>query len=370
MLKAYKYRLYPNSSQREFFEQQFGTCRFIYNWALDLKSRTYADENRSMSKNELKSMLPGLKAQYPWLKEANSQSLQASIDNLDNAFKKFFRKEAEYPVFKSKNNPVQSFQIPQHYSVDLDKGTVKLPKLKEPVKVKFHRGFEGKLRTATVSRTSTGKYFISILVDDGLEIPEKVDSGQSIGVDVGISHFAIVSTGEKIDNPRHLRKSMAKLKAEQRSLSRKKKGSRNRKKQKMVVAKLHEKVTNQRNDFQHKISNRLVSESQVIVLEDLNIKGMVKNHCLAQAISDVAWGNFIVKLKYKAEWYGKTIKQIGRFVPSSKLCNVCGYKNTNLTLNDRKWECPSCHTQHDRDINAAINILNIALNNTAAGTVV
>jgi putative transposase len=370
MLRAYKYRLYPNKSQIDFFEKQFGTCRFVYNWALDFKSTVYKDENQSISKNELKKMLPGLKAQYNWLKDVNSQSLQSSIDNLDNAFQKFFRKEAEYPAFKSKNNPVQSFQVPQHYVVDLDKGTVKLPKLKEPIKAKFHRRFDGETRTATISRTPTGKYFISILVEDGREIPEKVSSGPNIGVDVGITHFAILSTGEKIENPRHLKKSMAKLKAEQQSLSRKKKGSGNRKKQKLVVAKLHEKVANQRNDFHHKLSNRLISENQVIVLEDLNISGMVKNHCLAQAISDVSWRNFIMKLKYKAEWYGKTIMQIGRFVPSSKLCSICGYKNTDLTLNDRSWECPSCHIKHDRDVNAAINILNIALNNTAAGTAV
>ncbi|MDG6244650.1 MAG: transposase, partial [Methanolobus sp.] len=216
MLRAYKYRLYPNKSQIDFFEKQFGTCRFIYNWALNLKSTAYTDENRSISKNELKNMLPGLKDQYNWLKDVNFQSLQASVDNLDNAFKKFFRKEAEYPTFKSKNNPVQSFQIPQHYVVDIDKGTVKLPKLKEPVKVKFHRGFDGETRTATVSRTPTGKYFISILVEDGGEIPEKVCSGPSIGVDVGVSHFAILSTGEKIENPRHLKKSMARLKTAQR----------------------------------------------------------------------------------------------------------------------------------------------------------
>ena len=251
----------------------------MYNWALDLKSKAYTDEDRSISKNELKNMLPGLKAQYNWLKDVNSQSLQSSIDNLDNAFQKFFRKEADYPNFKSKNNPVQSFHIPQHYAVNLDNGTVKLPKLKEHIKVKYHRKFDGEARTATVSRTPTGKYFISILVEDGREIPEKVSSGPSIGVDVGISHFAILSTGEKIENPRHLKKSMARLKAEQRSLSRKKKGSSNRKKQKLVVTKLHEKVANQRNDFQHKLSNRLVNENQVIVLEDLNISGMVRNHC-------------------------------------------------------------------------------------------
>ncbi len=167
-----------------------------------------------------------------------------------------------------------------------------------------------------------------------------------------------------------MKTSLKKLQHEQRKLSRKQKGSSNRKKQKLVVSKLHEKIANQRNDFQHKISKRLIDKNQAICLEDLNIKGMVKNHCLAQAISDVAWGSFIEKLRYKADWYGKTIMQINRFAPSSKMCSICGHNNTNLTLNDRSWECPSCHTKHDRDVNAAINILNIALNNTAAGTAV
>jgi transposase, IS605 OrfB family, central region len=370
MLRAYKYRLYPNNFQREFFEKQFGTCRFVYNWALDLKTTVYNNEYRTLGKNDLKKMLPDLKVQYNWLKEVNSQSLQGAIDNLDNAFQKFFRKETDYPKFKSKYNPVQSFQVPQHYVVDLDNNTVKLPKLKKPVKAKFHRRFDGETRTATVSRTPNDKYFISILVDDGQEIPEKVSLGPSIGIDVGISHFAILSTGEKIENPRHLKTSLKKLQHEQRKLSRKQKGSSNRKKQKLVVAKLHEKITNQRNDFQHKISKRLIDKNQAICLEDLNIKGMVKNHCLSQAISDVAWGSFIVKLRYKAEWYGKTIVQIGRFEPSSKLCSICGYKKNNLTLKDRSWECPSCSTKHDRDVNAATNIMNIALNNTAAGTAV
>jgi putative transposase len=367
MLKAYKYRLYPNESQREFFEKQFGTCRFVYNWALDLKKSTYDTEHKSLSKNDLKVMIPNLKSQHDWLRETNSQSLQAVVDNLDNGFKKFFRKEAAFPKFKSRKNPVQSFQVPQHYVVDFDHSTIKLPKIHNPIKARLHRHFDGEMKTATVSKTASGKYFISILVDDGKEMPSKVNSGPSIGIDVGLSHFAILSTGEKIENPRYLKSSLKKLQIEQKKLSHKKKGSNNRIKQKLVVAKLHEKVTNQRNDFQHKLSHRLINENQVICLEDLNISGMVKNHHLAQAISDVAWGSFIEKLKYKAEWYGKTIKQIGRFEPSSKICNVCNHKNIDLKLQDRSWECPSCLTKHDRDINAAINIKNIALNN-AVGT--
>ena len=369
MFKAYKYRLYPDKSQKDFFSKQFGTCRFIYNWALDLKKNTYTNENRSLYKNDLKNMIPGLKSQYEWLKEVNSQSLQSSVDNLDKAFQKFFKKEAGFPKFKSRKNPVQSFQVPQHSTVDFDHNTIKLPKICNPIKAKLHRYFNGKMKTATVSKTSTGKYFISILVDDEQDTPEKVSPGPSIGIDVGLSHFAILSTGEKIENPKYLKQSLGKLQTEQRKLSRKKEGSNNRKNQSLLVAKLHGKIANQRHDFQHKLSHRLINENQIIAVEDLNIKGMVKNHCLAQAISDAAWSSFVTKLKYKAAWYGKTIIQVGTFEPSSKLCSACGHKKTDLTLKDRNWTCPSCSTKHDRDVNAAINIKNIALN-PALGTTV
>jgi putative transposase len=225
------------------------------------------------------------------------------------------------------------------------------------------------MRTATVSKTPTGKYFISILVDDGQEVPEKVRSGTTVGIDVGIKDSATLSTGEKIENPKYLKASLKRLVREQRKLSRRKKGSSNRAKQKLVVAKLHEKVANQRNDFYHKLTHRLINENQVIAIEDLNVKGMVRNHHLAQAISDASWGSFFQKLQYKAEWYGKTIIQIGRFEPSSKICSVCSHKNTDLKLKDRKWTCPSCSVEHDRDINAAINIKNFALNNAVGTTV-
>jgi putative transposase len=220
------------------------------------------------------------------------------------------------------------------------------------------------MKTATVSKTPTGKYFISILVDDGTPVPEKetYDNNSTVGLDLGIKDFAILSNGTKINNPKHLRDSMERLKALQKRVSRKKKGSRNRKKAAMKLAKLHEKIYNQRHDFQHKLTSRLIDENQAIAIENLNVDGMLKNHCLAQSISDVSWSSFITKLKYKANWYGKTVLEIGKFEPSSKLCNVCGYKNTELKLSDRNWICPSCQTKHDRDINAAINIKNIALN--------
>jgi putative transposase len=252
--------------------------------------------------------------------------------------------------------------MPQHYSVDFEKGIVKLPKIGE-VKAILHRRFEGTLKTATISKICTGKYYISILVEDGKELPTKQEFSESttIGIDVGIKDFAVLSTGEKIENPKYLKNSLIRLKVLQKRVSRKVKGSKNREKARIQLSKLHEKISNQRNDFQHQISSKLISENQAIALETLNVKGMQKNHCLAQAISDSAWSIFVTKLEYKAQWYGKTILRIGRFEPSSKLCNVCGYYNSNLTLDVREWICPDCKTKHDRDINAAINIKKFSL---------
>ncbi len=307
-------------------------------------------------------MIPELKVEYEWLKDINSQSLQGATLNLDNAFTRFFREKKGFPKFKSKKNPVQSFSVPQFYKVDFDNGKIKLPKIGW-INTKLHRRFEGKEKTATLSRTSTGKYYISILVDNEKEIlvKESFDIDTTVGVDVGIKDFAILSNGEKIDNPKYLKKSMKRLKVLQKRLSRKQKGSANRQKAKLAVAKLHEKISNQRNDFQHKTSSKLISENQAIALETLNINGMMKNHHLAQCISDASWSSFVEKLEYKAEWYGKTVLHIGQFDPSTKICNVCGYYNKNITLADRKWDCPKCNSNHDRDVNAAINIKKFAL---------
>ncbi len=304
-------------------------------------------------------------------------------------YNNFFKGNSEFPTFKSKRNPVQTFQVTQRYKINLTTSQVWLPNIGW-IKFKMHRDLfdhdfinqsimtttndnndvilEKKhntdfLRTVTVTQTSTGKYFISILVNDGITEPEKMefDDNSTIGVDLGIKDFAILSNGEKIENPKHLKKSTKQLETLQRRVSRKQKGSRNRKKAVLKLAKKHEKIANQRNDFHHKVTKKLISENQAIAVEDLNIKGMVKNHCLAQSISDVGWGSFVQKLEYKGDWTGKTILKIGRFEPSSKLCHVCGYQNKDLTLNIRKWKCPSCNTSHDRDINAAINIKQIAL---------
>jgi putative transposase len=364
MLRAYKYRIYPNNIQKEQIEKQFGACRFVYNWALETKIKAYQMDKTSLSCFTITNQLSILKKSegFEWLKDGNAQSLQMAIRNLDNAFTKFFREKTGFPKFKSKKNPVQSFQLPQHYAVDFEDGNVKLPKMGK-VKTSFSREFEGMPKTATVSRSTTGKYYISILVDDGKDLPDKqhFDDNNTVGVDVGIKDFAILSNGEKIENPKYLKNSLQRLKALSRKFSKKVKGSNNWKKAKMKLSLLHEKITNQRNDFQHKLSIKLVRENQAIALETLNVSGMVKNHCLAQSISDAGWSSFVDKITYKAEWYGKTILRIGQFEPSSKLCSVCGYHNSNLTLAIREWTCPECNTIHDRDINAAINIKKFAL---------
>jgi len=363
MLKAYKYRMYPDENQIEMFHKHFGACRYIYNWALENKIKSYEQEGKSISRFELNGKIRMLKMEFEWLKEVNSQSLQGATLNLDNAFTKFFREKKGFPKFKSKKNPVQSFSVPQHYEVDFDGNKVKLPKIGW-IKTKLHRRFEGNLKTATISKTPSGKYFISILVDDEKDLPakQKFNENNTVGIDVGIKDFAITSNGEKIDNPKHLNNSIKRLKVLQKRLSRKQKGSKNREKARQEIAKLYEKIANQRNDFQHKLTSRFISENQAIALETLNISGMLKNHCLAQSISDVSWSSFVTKLEYKAEWYGKTILRIGQFEPSTKICNICGYHNKKITLADRKWQCPDCGETHDRDVNAAINIKKFALN--------
>jgi putative transposase len=355
--------MYHNKEQEKKFFEHFEACRYIYNWGLDYKIRTYKEEGTSISRFSLNIEITELKKSESWLKKINAQSLQGATLNLENAFTNFFREKKGFPKFKSKKNPVQSFNVPQRYKVDFLKKKVYLPKIGW-VKTKLHRKFEGKQQTATVSRTSTGKYFISIIIDDGKPTPNKqpFNKNNAVGIDLGIKQFLVTSNGLKVDNPKLLKNQLRKLKREQRKLSRKQKGSKNRNKQRLKVAKIHEKICNIRNDFQHKWSIKLIRENQAICLETLNIQGMLKNHNLAQHISDVGWYNFIQKLEYKAEWYGKTIIRIGQFEPSSKLCSNCGYHNSELKLNHRMWICPDCGSVHDRDINAAINIKDFALN--------
>jgi putative transposase len=294
------------------------------------------------------------------LNEVNSQSLQMALRNLDNAFTNFFRKQNKFPNFKSKKHNINTFQIPQHLKLS-DK--LDIPKVKG-IKIKQHRKLEGKIKIATVSKTPTGKYYISILVEQDKELPKKkkIKENTTIGIDLGIKTFATLSDGRKIDNPKYLKNSLRKLKRQQRWLSRKVKGSNNRKKQIKKVALIHEKINNQRSDFLHNISYQLTHENQMksIAIEDLNASGLLKNHHLARAISDVSWAEFRRQLEYKTEWYGKNLLVINRWEASSKTCS-CGYVNQELKLSDREWICKECGIKHDRDILAANNIKKFAL---------
>ena len=366
MLKSFVYRLYPNKEQEILLAKHFGCNRFIYNWALNLRKESYEQSGKTISKFELNKMVTQLakKEEYSWLQEVLSQSLQQSIQNLDTAYIKFFKEKTGFPKFKSKRTHRYSYRIPQNVKIDFEEHKVFLPKIKW-VNIRVDRKFEGLIKSATVKQLPSGKYFVSILVEDGKDYQTKkqIEHANAVGIDLGIKDFAILSDGTKIENPKFLRIKEQRLKVLQKRLSRKQKGSNNRNKQRIKVAKLHEKITNERKDFLQKLTTKLVKESQfdTFCLENLNVSGMMRNHKLAKSIAEVSWYQFIEMLKYKCEWYGKNLVQIGQFEPSTKTCSHCGYKNTELTLKDREWICPVCNTYHDRDINAAINIKNFAL---------
>ena len=398
MKKGNVYRIYPDKEQRTLLEQHFGAVRFVYNRSLFIKNLMYKKFGTSLNEVDLNNNMTTLKEHFQWLNDINSQSLQQANRNLLTGFKNFFEGNGSYPTRKSKKSNHFSFQVPQNYQINLTTSQIYLPKTGW-MKIVIHRDFLSKefignnlvtkevngdiildqklnkefkvLKTLTVSRTSAGRYHVSILIEDHELYPEPefFTEETTVGIDVGIKSFATLSTGEVIENPKFLKRSLKKLVKLQRNVSRKQKGSKNRKKTVARLAKHHQLIANQRNDFQHKVSAMIIRESQALAIEDLNVKRMIRNHCLSQSISDVGWSGFINKLTYKAEWFGKTILKIGRFDASSKLCNVCGYKFKELTLDIREWECPSCKTLHDRDKNASINIKKIALNNlNTAGT--
>jgi putative transposase len=372
MLKAYFYRLYPTQSQEELLVKHFGCVRFVYNWALETKNKAYVTEKKSISCQKLVTRLPQLKKENEWLSEVNSQALQMAIRNLDNAFTNFFRRVKEgaeepgFPQLKTRKSR-QSFQCPQKVSVDFDNNRISLLKIPN-IKTKFSRRFAGKIKTVTISKTKAGRYFVSILVDDGIANPKKapITESTAVGIDLGLKDFAVLSSGEKISNPRFNQKAQRRIAKLQRKMAKQKrmnggKHTKNREKTRLRLARVWAAVDNQRNDFLHKLSSRLVRENQTICIEDLAIQNMQKNHCLAGAIASVGWGTFVSYLGYKCEWYGKNLIRIGRFEPSTKICSVCGYRNDDLTLKDREWVCANCKTEHDRDVNAAINIKTFAL---------
>lgn len=341
-------------------DKHFGSVRFVFNLALETKEWAHSAYKVSISRYDLQVQLRELKEDLDWLNKVNSQSLQAALLNLEVAYDNFFNKRGSFPKFKKRTDK-QSFLCPQRVSIK--NNTLFIPKFKEGIKIVLHREMKGLIKSATITKTSTGKYFASILTETKDAMPTKniIDNKSSIGVDLGIKTFAVLSDGTEYNNPKYLKQSLQRLKVLHKRVSRKLKGSNNRKKSIKKLAILHEKITNQRKDFLHKVTDAITKRYDTICVENLAVSGMIKNHKLAQSISDVGWATFITFLKYKAEWRGKNVLEIGRFEPSSKLHNTCGNINKELTLKDREWICPNCGEFVNRDLNAAINIKNFAL---------
>ena len=363
MLKAYKYRLYPNKQQEEQIQKTFGCCRFVYNQTLAYRKEIYKTKKKTMSKIDCNNYVNRvLKKEYEWLKEVDKFALTNAIYNMDSAYQKFFKEHTGYPKFKSKRNHNMSYTTnftTNNIEISFEKNKIKLPKLKW-TKAKLHREFIGRIKSATISQIQSGKYFVSVLVETE-HIPME-STGCMIGIDLGIKDLLTTSDGEKFDNIRTTKKYEDKLAKEQRKLSHKVKGSNNWNKQRTKVARMHEKIRNTRIDNLHKISHKLVSENQVIVSEDLAVSNMVKSRNLAKAISDCGWYELTRQISYKADWNNRQYVKINRYFASSQTCNCCGYINRKTKkLSIREWTCPQCGTVHDRDINAAINILNEGL---------
>lgn len=366
MLRAYKYRIYPTEEQKVLIAKTFGCCRFVYNWALNLKITAYKERRETLGNVYLTNLMKSeLKAENEWLSEVNSQSLQSALRNLDTAYTNFFRntKAVGFPRFKSRKNK-QSFLCPQHCRVDFEKGTITIPKAKD-IPAVLHRKFKGTVKTVAISMSPSGRYFASVLVDTSMQEMKSSEPMRdtTVGIDLGIKSLAVCSDGRTFDNLKNFKRNLDRLKFLQKRLSRKQKGSSNRNKARVRIARLHEHIANSRKDNLHKITHALTHDSQVrtICMEDLNVKGMQRNHHLAQAVGDASFGMFLTMFEYKCRWYGINLIKIDRFAPSSKTCGKCGYQYKGLKLSERNWTCPICGTHHDRDFNAACNIKEFGL---------